>query len=262
MKGALAVFLELFRHVQAKAGPVSLGMLVTSDEETGGSAGVRHVFQDLGLRCGTALIPDGGSLTNITVEEKGVVELRMTAHGHGTHAARPWLSDNALKRVLAAAEDVSAALNPAEDTEDHWHTTCTLTMVDTRNRTPNRIAGEAGATLDVRFPAPLTSGEILARVRNIVPGDVAVEIGLLAEPACLSPDPLFLEVANELTGNQVNLVREHGASDARFAVACGIPVVMSRPDVGNLHAEDEWIDIESMMAFFTMYATYLERKLA
>jgi succinyl-diaminopimelate desuccinylase len=37
---------------------------------------------------------------------------------------------------------------------------------------------------------------------------------------------------------------------------------MSRPLVGNLHAEDEWVDIESMMSFYEIYRRYLERKLS
>ena len=101
MKGALAIMLELFREHRRKNPDASLALLVTSDEETGGDAGVRHLFDDLGFRCGTVLVPDGGSLTEITIEEKGLLQIEMIIRGHTAHAARPWLAQNELEREPA-----------------------------------------------------------------------------------------------------------------------------------------------------------------
>lgn len=261
MKGALAILLEVFRNCHAAHPGASLGLLVTADEETGGDAGVRYVFNERALRCGTVLIPDGGSLAEITIEEKGVVEIRLTYRGHSAHAARPWLSENPLEHVLDAITSIRNAFRESVDSGDHWQPTCALTMLGTPNRTPNRIPGEAFAVLDIRFPAPMTATEMLEKVREVLPPGIALETGLLAQPTCLSPDPLFVEVAGEVSGMEVRMIREHGASDARFVTACGIPVVVSRPTVGNLHAEDEWVDIDSMVSFYEMYEVYLERKL-
>ncbi len=48
---------------------------------------------------------------------------------------------------------------------------------------------------------------------------------------------------------------------ARFLAAFGIPIMMSRPTVGSLHAEDEWIDIKSMTVFYQIYDNFLIQKL-
>jgi succinyl-diaminopimelate desuccinylase len=72
---------------------------------------------------------------------------------------------------------------------------------------------------------------------------------------------LFLAATEEITGKPVKLIREHGGSDARFISPYGIPVVMSRPLVGNLHAEDEWIEIASMESLYRIYRRYLKAKL-
>jgi succinyl-diaminopimelate desuccinylase len=77
----------------------------------------------------------------------------------------------------------------------------------------------------------------------------------------VSPDPLFLAATEEVTGKPVTLIREHGGSDARFVCGYGIPVIMSRPYVGNLHAENEWIDIASMETLYRIYERFLEKKL-
>jgi len=78
----------------------------------------------------------------------------------------------------------------------------------------------------------------------------------------LAPDPLYLSITEELTGKPVKLIREHGGSDARFIASHGIPVIMSRPFVGNLHAVNEWIDIDSMAMLYRIYEEYLRRKLS
>ncbi|NIO02600.1 MAG: M20/M25/M40 family metallo-hydrolase, partial [Candidatus Latescibacteria bacterium] len=62
MKGELAILLELFRVFHERAPGVSLGLTVTSDEERGGDYGTRFLMEQFGLRCGTAILPDGGSV--------------------------------------------------------------------------------------------------------------------------------------------------------------------------------------------------------
>ena len=69
------------------------------------------------------------------------------------------------------------------------------------------------------------------------------------------------DLATAMTGTPVHQARASGGSDARFICRHGIPVLMSRPAVGNLHGEDEWIDIASMVSFYHVCRSYLERRL-
>ncbi len=57
-------------------------------------------------------------------------------------------------------------------------------------------------------------------------------------------------------------MRESGGSDARFLTPHGIPVLMSRPTVGKLHAPDEWIEIDSMLTYYRICEDYLRHRLA
>jgi succinyl-diaminopimelate desuccinylase len=263
MKGAVAILLELFREIQRLQPGASVGLALTSDEERGGENGMRHLFEDAGLRCGLAIIPDGGSLHDLTVAEKGILHLRVKRHGHPGHAARPWLADNALQGLIDALNrlhDRFRGLVPP-DAEDHWHPTATVTHLRTPNEAVNRIPGFAEACLDIRFPPPFRAAAILELVSGALGPSVEVETIVSAEPTELSPDPLFAEVTEEITGHPVRRVRASGGSDARFLCAHGIPVMLSRPLVGNLHAEDEWIDIASMVRYYEICETYLIRKL-
>ena len=129
------------------------------------------------------------------------------------------------------------------------------------NRTANRVPEHAKATVDIRFPSPQTVDAFLAKVKGAISPELELRIILAAEPVLLTPDPLYVAAIKEITGETVGLVREHGASDARFISRIGIPVIISRPTVGNLHAQDEWIDMESMVTFHRICDAYLARRL-
>ena len=264
MKGALALMLDLFVELHCTHPGISLGLTVTSDEERGSADGVRYLVEETGLRCGIAIVPDGGSLNEVTVEEKGVIHLELAAYGKAGHAARPWLVPNAASRLIAALRKLEEAFVVAEEKHEdnrHWYTTCVLTTLDTPSDTINCIPDEARATVDIRFVPPATVGSILTEVQAIVGDSIELLPRVTAEPTVLRPDPLWLEVAAEVTGKPVTKVRASGGSDGRFFFSRGIPVILSRPLVGNLHGEDEWIDIPSMATFRAIARQYILKRL-
>lgn len=261
MKGELAILLDLFRSLHERHPGISLGLVVTCDEEQGGDHGMRFLFDTVGIRCGTAIIPDSGSLNEIAVEEKGILHLRATSEGSAGHASRPWLADNPLERLLAALNRLRAHFDHLADGADHWHPTLAITVIRTPNQVANRIPKSAEAICDIRFPAPYTSDEVLALVDAELGPSIGADKIIVAEPVRLTPDPLYLKVSEEITGERVKLIREHGGSDARFLCKYGISVIMSRPLVGELHSEREWIDIASMEELHRIYHRYLELKL-
>jgi succinyl-diaminopimelate desuccinylase len=261
MKGALAILMEVYRSIQRQFPQAPVGLAVTSDEETGGEFGIGYLFGEAGVRCDLALIPDGGSLNQITVEEKGILHLKVSCHGKAGHAARPWLADNAVERLLSRLVDVKEYFTSMEEVDTNWHPTCATTLFSTTNQTINRVPSHAEAILDIRFPAPHTVASVLAGVREALGESVETEVIISAEATHLAPDPLYLEVTAAITGQSAKMIRDDGGSDARFIAACGIPVIMSRPLVGNLHARDEWIDIESMVTFYRIYEEYLIQRL-
>lgn len=267
MKGQVAILVELFRSMHRNSPGLSLGLLLTSDEERGGFDGVRYLCEETGLRCGLALIPDGGSLNDITSAEKGVVHARVTCYGREAHGARPWLGDNALEKLMRHLTELRRHFDrywppaPIEEQVNHWFPTCCITICETDNSTPNRIPDRASAVMDIRFPPPASVSEMIAEIKEVLGPDCEFEPLMVAEPTELDPDPLFSQITEEVTGRPVRLVRASGGSDGRFFRQFGIPVNLSRPLVGNLHAVDEWIDIDSMVTYFRICETYVSRKL-
>jgi succinyl-diaminopimelate desuccinylase len=266
MKGQVAIMVELFCLLQRRYPGISFGIAITSDEEIGGHHGVRHLFENIGLRCGVAMVPDGGSINDITIAEKGILHVRLACQGQEGHAARPWLVPNALLQLAEAMIRVTKAVESLQaghqEAQDHWFPTCVPTVMRTANETLNCIPGEAYACLDLRFPFPYTVAQMMEGLRlSAGPGIEVVEL-MSAEATHLAPDPLYLEVTRSLTGSPVNLVRASGGSDSRFIAQYGIPVILSRPLVGALHSPDEWIDIASMEMYFRICEEFILRRLA
>ncbi len=262
MKGQCAIMLELFCGLQQRYPGLSLGIALTSDEERGGEDGVGYLFETVGLRCGLAIVPDGGSIHRVTVEEKGILQVRLRAVGKEGHAAAPWLGPNALanltRSLVRLGEHFETLRDPASP--DHWYPTCVPTICSTPNRTINCIPGEAEAIIDVRFPPPHTVESLLAMVKQIAGSEVLVETVTTCPPTRLSPDPLYLKVTEQLTGQAPALVRASGGSDAAFITQFGIPVVLSSPIVGNLHREDEWMDLASMELYHRICERFIMRR--
>ncbi len=268
MKGQIAIMIELMRVIHRRGAGASVGLAITSDEERGGVDGVRFLLDDVGLRCGIAIIPDGGSLGEITTAEKGVVHARLVQHGREAHAARPWLGENAIERLLPGLNrliDHFARYWPQGKLDpniDHWFPTCSITMCESENTTINRVPSRASAVVDIRFPPPHSVESILAEVASVVGADCDLEPLMTAAPTDLDPDPLFCQATEHEIGTNVVLGRASGGSDGRFFRTHGIPVNLSRPLVGNLHAIDEWIDIDSMAAYYHICKRYIEQQLA
>lgn len=268
MKGGLAILIELFREQHHSRPGLSLGLAVTSDEECGGEHGVKFLVEELGLRAGQVIVPDGGSPNELTIEEKGIIHLRVRAVGHAAHAARPWLGDNALEKLIAGLERLGREfrqLRPADyesagGPADHWFPSCAVTMLGSGNETANRVPSDAEAVLDVRFPPPADVAGVMETVRTCLGPDVQAEVIISAEPTHLAPDPEFVRATEEATGEPVRMVKSCGGSDARFFRAVGVPVNLSRPKVGELHSEEEWIEVDSMVKYYRICEEYLRRK--
>jgi len=268
MKGQVAILLELFRKWHRESPGLSLGLAITSDEEQGGEAGVCCLIKEAGLRCGAAIIPDGGALNRINVEEKGILHVKLIARGHSSHAARPWLAENPLERLLGKLPNVLQWFKEQQggkdvvlESDSHWYPTCSVTMMETPNDSVNSIPETAEVTMDVRFPPPWTVDTIIEVLDDRLGEGVEVEKIIGAEPSHLAPDDRFVELTAEVTGKPVDLIQASGGSDGRFFAEQGIPVMLSSPEVGNLHGKDEWIDVESMLVYYEICDRYIGERI-
>ncbi len=113
-KYAVALSMILFREHLYKARKegraqedLSLGILITGDEEAGGHKGAREALKT--IRTDFCIALDGGNVRKIVTKEKGVLRLKLISRGKAAHGSRPWLGENAIEKLF---EDYQSITRP------------------------------------------------------------------------------------------------------------------------------------------------------
>ena len=79
MKGPDAALIETTKIPLLKK--VDFALILNTDEEIGGTDGVRYLLEDKGYSCDCVIIPDGGDNFQLTLGEKGVLHIQINARG-------------------------------------------------------------------------------------------------------------------------------------------------------------------------------------
>jgi len=141
MKGQIAILVTLMRDILTQNPDAPLGLMITTDEESGGENGVGYLLDKKGYRCNLAIIPDSGRLNEIVVVEKGLINGRIVSRGRSGHSSRPWNADNAVHRLMENLMGVRTHFQKLADesTEEHWYPTLSANILHTENHTHNLI---------------------------------------------------------------------------------------------------------------------------
>ncbi len=251
MKGATLTLLLAYREfVRAtrKFPPVSI--LLTSDEEIGGTTIPMLFDKGLFANIPVGYTPDSGSAPDIITEHKGVVWAELQAQGRSGHGASPWQSKNPIPLLADALQKLHVEF-PA-GTADDWQMTITPTQLHASDA-PNQVADVASCTLDIRFPKSVcaTTKEALNRVAAVLPTGCRLQVVRLADPLFMEAQHPMVQrvkhISEEVLGHTVDIGREHGTTDARYFDAYGVPAFIYGPRGGGLHSAEEWVSIESLL---------------
>jgi acetylornithine deacetylase len=166
-KASIASMLEAF--VTAPLPPAgTILFAATCDEETGGE-GLEKLAPQLTFDAAVLGEPND---FGVAVAQKGLVKLKLTAHGRSAHAARPQLAENAIEQ---AARDVVALGNVAFGASDPFlgEPTVAVTMIKGGLRS-NVIPDICEMTVDARTIHAFDNERMVAAVKAAVSSDVEV----------------------------------------------------------------------------------------
>jgi succinyl-diaminopimelate desuccinylase len=254
MKMAIACYMQLMHELQGQLTDYDIGIMLTSDEEIGGMNGVRMLLQD-GYRSNIALIPDGGFNWNIETAAKGVMQVQISAKGTSAHGSRPWMGENAIEKLLCALQDIREYFDEIRPKGSTYYATANIGIIQGGKAT-NMVPDSAEAKVDIRFPPSISADAIYDQLLAIVGryDRVFVEKMQMASPSVVDVNlpsfHRFRALAKELYGIEVGTVSSHGASDARFFGEKDIPVLVIAPTGGDIHSDNEWIDLEDLVRFY------------
>jgi succinyl-diaminopimelate desuccinylase len=264
MKAGIVAFIFSLLRIAQEGKHYDCALVITPDEEVGGRNGVGYLVNEIGLDPEFVLVGDGPryDCLTITTKEKGVAWIELFADGVAAHAARPWLGDNALNKLLFAIESVRTLVGK-EDVDD-WHSTATLSHVNTKNHSYNRVPENARAVIDIRFTEELadTPEALFSKIQRVLPLGVSAQ--LLVGGAILFTDeshPIIQKlqtIMQKVHHQTIPFGFGHGASDGRYFSAKNIPVVLIGPIGGAWHAPNEWVHIQSVFALVESTTAFLK----
>lgn len=227
------------------------GILLTGDEEVGGYNGAKHALDS--MRTKFCIAVDGGAPDRIVVREKGILRLRLIARGKAAHGARPWLGINAIEKLMADYQQLSALFQEAAP--EHWHRTLNWGMVQA-GQAVNQVPDYAEAQLDIRYTEKDDPAALVEQMRRCIKGELVVTA---QEPLFFSGDSPHLALLKEVAPG-AQTVFEHGASDARFLSMRGVPgVVWGADGEMSQHGGQEHVVIDSIDRLYHMLDAFMSR---
>lgn len=266
MKFAIACYIELIKSMSGRIRDYDLGIMLTSDEETGGFDGVRQLLNKKGYSGDVAFLPDGGGPWALEERAKGKWQVRIHARGEAAHGSRPWVGRNANHTLIRFLHELEQAVQPFELSareHDHWHLTLQTTLL-AGGDCENRSAASATATLDIRPTSGADIRDLTKIFRNLqeAHGDVRVETVHCEPPYGLArSDPYatsFRRIAKKQADISCTWTRSHGSSDGRYFSHAGIPALLVMPAGDGAHGKDEWIDVQDLERYYAVLCTWVD----
>lgn len=240
--GSVACISEILMNALGKA---NVSAFFTMDEELGGST--TKAMIEKGFTAKKSIVIIDGGFASIAYAQKGIISLRLTAHGRGGHSSTPWRFDNPIDRLLDGYFRLrSAWKQPTE--QDFWQNSMSATVIS-GGKVTNQIPDTAELTLNIRYTDPENFDAIMRFVKEKT--DLQVDLQRQSDPVSMSPDHPELHrlqsyYENALHGKTLRVERICGASDARHCSKLGIPVLIIGLDGQGVHSVDEYCRIASI----------------
>jgi len=251
-KGPLAALVCAFLRAPVPGG-ARLLFAATCDEETGGQ-GLGVLRPELG-RIDAAIV---GEPTHLEVCscQRGMLRLRLEAHGKRAHASRPWQGVNAIE---LAARDV-LALKELDLGEPHpllGPATLQVTMISGGVRT-NVVPPSCRMEVDARTLPALDNRELFHRVCGRVLSEVEVVSERFVPVETGTDEPI---VRAALAAARAPAPRAFGGVSDLFWVRDVPGVVLGPGRSEQSHAADEWVEVDQLRRGVAVYLETIERYL-
>jgi glutamate carboxypeptidase len=244
--GVVQGWSALARIAARSEGPI--GMLLTTDEETGSLAS-RGLIDDAITACEAVLVLEPSAAGALKTQRKGTSWYHLTFHGRAAHAGLD--PERGINASLEAAHFITEAVTWSDAVAG---TSVTPTVLAS-GTTANTVPATATLTLDCRAWTRAEQERVDGLVRSWVlrhpEASWSIDGGIdRAALEASSSSALFASaqhVADVLGLAQLEECAVGGASDGNITAAAGVPTLDGLGAVGDgAHAEHEWASISAM----------------
>ncbi len=260
MKGPLVALVEALTIHCKNKDDINVGLLVTSDEEKGGLSGTNYFLNTFDYQPKVVIIPDGGNNFEIVTEEKGVLNIELTATGSHAHTARPWEGVNATSNLITAINKI-IELYPVGTKKD-WQTTASVVAFESENIANNVVPAFAKAKINIRNIGKDSPEAILKSIKKNC-HNIIIKSKISGCAITIAPHTrqikVFRNCVKNYTGKLPKLVNYSSTCDARYFTARSMLTIITRPPGGGAHQNDEWVSIDGLNKFTNILVDFLEQ---
>ena len=266
MKGAIAAFVAAI--AAHPAGPGSISLLITGDEEGPATDGTTRVLDWMAAHderpdfCVVGEPTCRAQLGDvIKIGRRGSLNAKLTVHGTQGHVAYPHRADNPAHRLIGALAALTAA--PLDAGSRFFEpSSLQITTIDIANPATNVIPAAARAGLNIRFNDRHDSASLGAWLNATIARHAerfALDLSCSGESFLTAPgaavDTLVAAVARA-TGVTPVLDTGGGTSDARF-ITRHCPVAEFGLIGSTMHQVDECVPVAELRALTAAYQAVL-----
>ncbi len=151
MKGAIAVYIELFNNYYELMKKKNVSLMIVSDEEFSGEHGTHNILKHLLKKGYTIDYCINGEPTDLEIvkEAKGGVFLKLEIIGQAAHSARPWLGRNPNYDYIELMKMINKLFPPLE--KEEWKTSVEVTDIKSVGYGENSIPQKIIVSIDIRY---------------------------------------------------------------------------------------------------------------
>ncbi len=268
MKGGLAAAMDVVRELAGRRSEWS-GTLIFSalaDEEAWSRGANAFVRRERGIDAAIMCEPH---FHDVVVGAMGKINIKVEVTGRSAHGSRPEQGVNAVTeaaKLLVAVDTLDRFAHPDFGRATH----CVLNVTSGDGRYEIRVPDYTAFVINWHFMPGETVEQSLALLRGLADGlnskaEFSITVGEPRyESFMLDKDDAFVALFSEsyraVIGSDPDLRFGRGVSDANiFAGRAGIPTLLFGPDGGNMHAGDEWVDLDQLHLARSVYLDFALR---
>lgn len=266
MKSFAAVAMNSMHYVLEHKLPVKFGVILSTDEEKGSKSTHAFLARYPELNADVVLDNDvGGDIGEIINKCKNPVFVKLLATGKSAHGSTPWDGLDANEMLMRTMANLRQYypyfdINSGKP-ENTWIDTVHAAKIG-GGEVSNIISSSAYALLDFRLTENSTLAGLEENLRKSCTAGVNYEIVSVSTPVVMSEDnPQILAykaLAEKIMGRKIKFVQIGGATDARLFADKGATVIMHSGTGEGMHADGEYVVIQSVEELAKIQIEYLK----
>lgn len=275
MKTGVAVGLELLSWVKRENKNINMGVVLTSDEEIQEATSMDFV-QDLGIKSDVILDIDALSgISTIVEKNKDVVFVNLISEGQRASGMLPWEGKSAIDQLLATIQKIREHFpyfemdnKPNEQPfgRHYWVDSLNIGTINGGSQI-NRVSDIATAHLDFRLVNGMDGKKLSEILNHCLVGktryEIRYETGFVNEDRNNPVIEEYKQIVEDTISKKVDFVRDGRMSNSGMLKdKKGASVILHSYTGGGYHAEDEWVDLNSVKQLCDIQTTFVNRYIA